>query len=61
MTGERLVTARDAIQAPIHAAQEAFDKARQRVTDAAMALANAPATSPRLTAAEMPKRWPMPP
>ena len=55
MSGERLVTARDAMQAPIYAAQEAFDKARQRVTDAAMSLANAPATSPRLTAAEMAK------
>jgi hypothetical protein len=55
MTAERLVTARDAIQAPIRAAQEAFDKARDRVMGAASDLVSAPTTSPRLTAAETAK------
>lgn len=54
MTGERLITARDAIQAPVRAAQEMFDKARQRVTDAEAGLA-APAASQRLTSAESAK------
>lgn len=55
MTAERLVTGRDALQAPLRAAQEAFDKARLRVEDAATAVSRAPAISPRLSAAEIAK------
>jgi hypothetical protein len=54
-TGERLIVAREALQAPLRAAQEAFDKARVRVSRAEEALAALPATSARLNAAQAAK------
>jgi hypothetical protein len=49
-TAERLVVGREATQAPLRVAQEAFSDARQRVSDAAAALAALSTTSPRLDA-----------
>ena len=51
MTAERLITGREAQQAPLRLAQEAFARARQRVQEAEDAFAAAPLTSPRLHAA----------
>lgn len=50
-TAERLVVGREASQAPLRVAHEDLDKARQRVSDAATALAGYSSTSPRLDAA----------
>jgi hypothetical protein len=50
-TAERLVVAREALQAPLRVAQEAFTRARARVAEATQALAALPGTSPRLDAA----------
>lgn len=50
-TAERLITQREAAQAPIRTAHEAFEKASNRVTEAERARALLPATAPRLEAA----------
>jgi hypothetical protein len=55
-TGERLVAQRDATQAPLRTAQEAFDKAADRVAKAESARAAIPATTPRLEAAVAAKK-----
>jgi hypothetical protein len=54
-TAERLVVAREAMQAPLRVAQEAFDKARARASAAAQAIGALPPTSPRLEAAQATK------
>jgi hypothetical protein len=45
-TAERLVAAREALQAPLRMAQEAFNQARARVSEAVQAVAALPAASP---------------
>jgi len=50
-TAERLIASREAQQAPLRLAAEAFNTARQRVSDAARAVDDHPATSQRLEAA----------
>ena len=47
-TGERLVAAREAAQAPLRAASDAISKAADRVRQAEAAVQNVPATPPRL-------------
>jgi hypothetical protein len=51
LTAERLVTAREAAQAPLRAALDARTAAEQRVRDAHTAAGKTPSTSPRLQAA----------
>lgn len=50
-TAERLIAAREAVQAPLRAHLQIVDKARHRVARAEASLATAPTTSPRLEAA----------
>lgn len=50
MTSERLVAGREAAQAPLRIAEEAYSKAAQRVAAAMTAVATAPTTSPCLEA-----------
>jgi hypothetical protein len=51
ITAERLIAGREAQQAPLRLAQEAFARARQRAQEAEDAFAAAPVASPRLQAA----------
>ena len=50
-TAERLVVSREAAQAPLQDAAEAYARTAKRVADAAAAVTAAPTTSPRLEAA----------
>src|SRR6476646_2728041 len=55
-TAERLMAAREAVQAPLQAAAASYANAARRVAEASAALSAVPVTSPRLEAALTEKR-----